>query len=502
MIFDTFRDQQNGFVFGTNAAGVQYDAQVRNQGEPATSWDGSWEVKTQHHRRRVDGRVPHPAAHAALRSGAADLGRQLLPQHPAHARARLLVAAAARSSTSARLSSAGELRGLELRDAAQLQAPAVRRQLGQPQLHAGRRRPTSTATSASTRSSASRRSLNLDADLQHRLRAGRGRHAADQPDALQPALPGEAAVLPRELGAVHAIGKGERARSVLQPAHRPRRGRRAGADPGRRASERQDRRLQRRRAEHADRRRSASGPATTSPCCASAASCRAVRASARCSSTAPRPATWPAPTTGTARGALDAPARRRRAVHGRRALPRAPRRRASSAATTPTTSTRSTTTARHRVEFEYGRHRRGLQPRGRLPRERRSATGAATSRFQETMRQERIRSWGFREFLPHVNYTRYDYLDGGLHNAELHVDNHWDWENGNFIDTALNGTWEGLPRAVRGLSGHHRAGRASTAASASRLRSNTDRRKWIFGRLQWDVGTLPDRRRRTAHASR
>jgi hypothetical protein len=26
MIFDTFRDQQNGFVFGTNAAGVQYDA--------------------------------------------------------------------------------------------------------------------------------------------------------------------------------------------------------------------------------------------------------------------------------------------------------------------------------------------------------------------------------------------------------------------------------------------------------------------------------------------
>ena len=47
MIFDTFRDKQNGFVFGTNAAGIQYDAQVRDQGNATVSWDGSWEVKTQ-----------------------------------------------------------------------------------------------------------------------------------------------------------------------------------------------------------------------------------------------------------------------------------------------------------------------------------------------------------------------------------------------------------------------------------------------------------------------
>jgi hypothetical protein len=39
-------DQQNGFVFGTNVAGIQYDAQVRDQGDPATSWDGSWDVRT------------------------------------------------------------------------------------------------------------------------------------------------------------------------------------------------------------------------------------------------------------------------------------------------------------------------------------------------------------------------------------------------------------------------------------------------------------------------
>ncbi|HET9387580.1 MAG TPA: carbohydrate binding family 9 domain-containing protein, partial [Gemmatimonadales bacterium] len=46
IIFDTFRDQQNGFVFGTNAQGVQYDAQVRDQGRASNTWDGSWDVRT------------------------------------------------------------------------------------------------------------------------------------------------------------------------------------------------------------------------------------------------------------------------------------------------------------------------------------------------------------------------------------------------------------------------------------------------------------------------
>ena len=46
IVFDTFRDQQNGFVFGTNAQGVRCDAQVRNQGNASNTWDGSWDVKT------------------------------------------------------------------------------------------------------------------------------------------------------------------------------------------------------------------------------------------------------------------------------------------------------------------------------------------------------------------------------------------------------------------------------------------------------------------------
>jgi hypothetical protein len=67
MIFDTYHDRQNGFIFGTNVTGIEYDAQVRNEGETIRSgppsglgggnaggsgagvnvnWDASWEVKT------------------------------------------------------------------------------------------------------------------------------------------------------------------------------------------------------------------------------------------------------------------------------------------------------------------------------------------------------------------------------------------------------------------------------------------------------------------------
>ena len=60
MIIDTYLDGQNGFVFGTNPAGIEYDAQVTNEGQGAfgarqqtgsgggfnINWDGSWDVQT------------------------------------------------------------------------------------------------------------------------------------------------------------------------------------------------------------------------------------------------------------------------------------------------------------------------------------------------------------------------------------------------------------------------------------------------------------------------
>jgi Domain of unknown function (DUF5916) len=69
MVFDTYRDEQNGFVFGTTPAGIEYDGQVASAGSGGgfflgggsnnsrrfqagagggfnKNWDGSWEVAT------------------------------------------------------------------------------------------------------------------------------------------------------------------------------------------------------------------------------------------------------------------------------------------------------------------------------------------------------------------------------------------------------------------------------------------------------------------------
>jgi hypothetical protein len=62
VILDTYLDRQNGFVFGTNPAGIEYDGQVTNEGQGGggltgnqqrgsgagfnLNWDGAWEVRT------------------------------------------------------------------------------------------------------------------------------------------------------------------------------------------------------------------------------------------------------------------------------------------------------------------------------------------------------------------------------------------------------------------------------------------------------------------------
>ena len=63
MILDTYLDRQNGFVFGTNPAGIEYDGQVTNEGQGGgglsasqmqssgsgggfnINWDGAWQVR-------------------------------------------------------------------------------------------------------------------------------------------------------------------------------------------------------------------------------------------------------------------------------------------------------------------------------------------------------------------------------------------------------------------------------------------------------------------------
>jgi hypothetical protein len=61
-VLDTYKDTQNGFVFGTSPAGIEYDAQISNEGAGQfgfagqqagsmgglnVNWDGVWDVRTQ-----------------------------------------------------------------------------------------------------------------------------------------------------------------------------------------------------------------------------------------------------------------------------------------------------------------------------------------------------------------------------------------------------------------------------------------------------------------------
>jgi hypothetical protein len=142
----------------------------------------------------------------------------------------------------------------------------------------------------------------------------------------------------------------------------------------------------------------------------------------------------------------------------------------------------------HEVGFEYGRTGEDFNPEvGFLENE--FGYRRFEVRFQETMRQDWIREWGFREWLPHANYTRYDYLDGGLNTASLHVDNHWDWENGYRVDTALQGAWEGFLTPFEIYPGVV-VPPGETGGLFFRMNSNTDRRKPFSAALRWDVGTF------------
>ena len=140
----------------------------------------------------------------------------------------------------------------------------------------------------------------------------------------------------------------------------------------------------------------------------------------------------------------------------------------------------------HRVVFEYGRTGEDFNPEvGFLENE--DGYRRVDGGYHLTMRQQKIRDWGFREWQPHITYTRYDYLDGGLSRASLHADNHWDWENGNRIDTALNGEWEGFripfeiyPGIVVPVGEH--------GGLFYRMRANTDQRKWLSAEMEWEIG--------------
>ena len=95
ILLDTYRDRQNGFVFATNPAALEYDGQVSNEGRrqlrrraaaaagsragPAAASTSTGtapgEVRTGHVRRRVERRVRDSVPDAALSSRATNQRR-------------------------------------------------------------------------------------------------------------------------------------------------------------------------------------------------------------------------------------------------------------------------------------------------------------------------------------------------------------------------------------------------------------------------------------------
>ena len=491
VIFDTFRDRQNGFVFGTNASGTQYDAQVRNQGGPATSWDGSWEVRTQNGEAgwTAEFRIPLRTLRYGPPPQAWGLNFVRVIQRR---RERTYWAPLPRQFALGRLSSAGELQGLDL------EAPRNLKLL--PYV-------VSSANRNFTPGSATRVTGEVGVDAKIGLTASLNLDLTYNTDFAQVEVDTQQINLTRfnlrfpekrpfflensGLFSVGASGGGLTSSGDLDLFF----SRRIGLDEvgnlvpivgGARVT----------------------GKAGGYNVGVFNMQTEAVGDDAGDNFTVARVSRDLPSRSGVGVIVINKTATGERAgkddwnrtfgVDGRVGVGE----RFTVGGFAAGTRTPGLTGREHAwnvastyddgrtlVNFDYGLVGEDFNPEvGFL--ENTLGYRRWYVRLQETMRQERISDWGFREFLPHVAYTRHDYLDdGSLQNAELHIDNHWDWENGNYISTAVNGTWEGLREPFQIFPGvvvppgEHGGLRLT-------LRSNTDRRKWLFGRHQWDVGSF------------
>jgi len=489
IIFDTFRDRQNGFVFGTNAAGVQYDGQVRNQGNPSTSWDGSWEVRTQPGQNEWTAEFRIPLR--TLRYGPPpQVWGVNFMRNIQRRRERTYWAPMPQQFNLARLSSAGELRGLDV------EAPRNFKVLPYAVSSANRDFTPGSETDLDRNFGVDAKigvtgSLNLDltyntdfaqveVDTQQiNLTRFNLRFPEKRPFFLEnsglftvgAAARGGGGAGDLDLFFSRRIGLDEDGNLVPIVGGARISGKANGYNVGL-LNMQTDAVAQRPGNNFNVARVSRDLPSR------SGVGAMFVNRSA----------------TGDLAG--DDDWNRTWGLDSRLGVGE----RVTVEAFAARTETPGLTGREHawNVASEYDDGKTGLNfDYGVTGEDFNPEAGYLENTFgyrrwfanaRETMRQEKIRSWGFREFAPHVNYTRHEYLDGGgLQAAELHADNHWDWENGNFISTALNGTWEGLRApfevypGVIVPPGEHGGLRFT-------LRSNTDRRKWLYGDYRWDVG--------------
>ena len=483
MIFDTFHDKQNGFVFGTNAAGVQYDAQVRFQGNQQTSWDGSWDVATE---------LTEMAWTAEFRIPLRTLRYGPAPQtwgvnffrNIQRTRERAYWAPIERVFNLGRLSSAGDLRGL------QLETPRNFKLLPYTVGSADRDFGPGATTQFAGDIGLDAKfgvtpSLNLDATINTDF-------AQVEVDTQQINLTRFNLRFPekrpffQENSELFTIGKGTELDLFFS--------RRIGLDEdGGLVPIRGGGRLTGKVAGlNVGALNMQTGDVNARP----GNNFSVFRASKELPN---RSSIGGMFVNRTATGDLAASDDWNRTwgadgrlgvgeyftVAGFAARTETPGRNGRDYAYNVDSRYANGT---HEVGFEYGQTGEDFNPEvGFLENE--FGYRRMQFRVQETMRQDWIREWHFREWLPHASYTRYDYLDGGLNTAEMHVDNHWDWENGYRVDTALQGQWEGFREPFEIYPGVV-VPAGETGGLFFRMNSNTDRRKALSAALRWDVGTF------------
>ena len=134
------------------------------------------------------------------------------------------------------------------------------------------------------------------------------------------------------------------------------------------------------------------------------------------------------------------------------------------------------------LEAGYAEVTAGFNPEvGFLRRsEYRKANGLIFRRFRPEF-------LGFHELRPHASYNGYWGLDGFYESGFLHVDNHWEWANGYEIHTGINFTHEGVREPFTILDDVV-VGAGSFDHREAMIVGNTDRSEWISLAMETVIG--------------
>ncbi len=135
MVFDTFNDSQNAFVFGTNPLGIEYDGQVAREGQSSgvqvggggaggtqrggisafnPNWDGDWTVRSQITERGWEAELAIPLKTLRYQTGANQTWGFNLLRNIRHKNEQVYLAPIPRGFDIYRVSLAAKMPGLDL----------------------------------------------------------------------------------------------------------------------------------------------------------------------------------------------------------------------------------------------------------------------------------------------------------------------------------------------------------------------------------------------------